>query len=91
MKNRRNIKSDISRRKFITKFGLAAGASVLLPIMPPYVHKRSVNTTSLYMKDHPLTLGILLPPSNVYPAMGENLLAGISLYFWAILCAHFAR
>jgi branched-chain amino acid transport system substrate-binding protein len=81
MKNQRTSKSAISRRKFITKFGLAAGASALLPIIPPFVPKRSVNTTSLFKKDHPLTLGILLPPSNVYPAMGENLLAGISLYF----------
>ncbi len=81
MKNQRNTKFNISRRKFITKCGLAAGASALLPIMPAFVSKRSAYTASLLKKDQPLTLGILLPPSNIYPAMGENLLAGISLYF----------
>ena len=86
MKNQRKSKSDISRRKFITTVGLVAGASTIIPIIPGILPKRSINTLhpnsgSMLKMDHSLRLGILIPPSNIYPQMGENLLAGISLYF----------
>jgi branched-chain amino acid transport system substrate-binding protein len=86
MKNKSHNKSSISRRKFITTLGLAAGVSTIVPGVPSFISKAGKNsqfqkTGNYLLRNIPLKLGVLLPPSNIYPAMSENFVSGMNLYF----------
>jgi branched-chain amino acid transport system substrate-binding protein len=85
MKDHHN-KSSISRRKFITTLGVAAGVSTIIPGIPSFVSKDSKNgrpnkTRNHQLKKNLLKLGVLLPPSHIYPAMSKNFIAGMTFYF----------
>jgi len=86
MKDHNPPKSIISRRKFLTTLGIAATASTLSPGLPFSKSKKSpINQPGLINNPvsgkNLLKIGVLLPASNIYPAMSENLIAGINLYF----------
>ncbi len=76
--------SGLSRRAFLRSAGLAAGALAAAPLLnaapawaagpvpaaaPPVAGGRAL-----------LTVGVLLPPSTIYPTLGSNFLAGMQLY-----------
>jgi branched-chain amino acid transport system substrate-binding protein len=71
-------RSAVTRRTFLGTAGLALGVSTLTPLIPAIdsalrfeIKKLSGNT---------LKLGLLLPASNIYPAMAENFYSGLKLY-----------
>jgi branched-chain amino acid transport system substrate-binding protein len=73
----------MSRRDFLKAFGAAAATFIgadLSPVIGKNVHVRAgVGRPSQAVQV--LKIGILLPISRIYPLLGENLLAGLSLYF----------
>ena len=75
MKNQQKNFRGISRRKFITTIGLAAGASSISAFIPLLTNGKQID------KRTHLKLGLLLPTSTLYPQMGANLQAGMQLYF----------
>ncbi len=86
MKDNLPTQSPISRRKFLTTLGIAAGASALSPGFPSLILKDSGKKNANKLRasisgEVALKIGILLPASNIYPAMSDNLMAGLRLYF----------
>jgi branched-chain amino acid transport system substrate-binding protein len=69
--------SSINRRAFLKTAGMVAGA-----MASPPVH---LGVTTLLQLSRPLHIGLLLPSSNTYPAMGDNLKAGLELGFQSLL------
>jgi branched-chain amino acid transport system substrate-binding protein len=70
-------KSNINRRKFIQTAALAAGVSTISPIIPAVLSPtdpQSVRDSST------LKIGILLPPSRIYPDMAKQWLNGFNLH-----------
>jgi branched-chain amino acid transport system substrate-binding protein len=65
--------SGLSRRDFLKAFGWAAGALAARPVLSGW---ESYAKT----KGGAFKLGLLQPPSNVYPMLGKNVGTGIWLY-----------
>ncbi|HLF26214.1 MAG TPA: ABC transporter substrate-binding protein [Anaerolineae bacterium] len=59
----------LSRRAMLRAIGLTAGAIAAAPVLASLLPNR------------PLKLGVLLPRSQAYPTLSENLLAGMRLHF----------
>ena len=71
----RTYPAMLTRRSFLQALG-AVSATALLPLRAPNGRTKSSAPPGPRLK-----IGVLLPPSSVYPAMGENLVAGMGLYF----------
>jgi len=75
--------SGLSRRAFLRSAGLAAGALAAAPLLTaaPAWAAGPTPVRALPSGRDLLTIGILLPRSTIYPALGANFLAGMQLYF----------
>jgi len=72
---------DVSRRHFLKKTGLLAGAAAAAPaILSPTKTSKAV-IEKLSLTGNKLKVGVLLPMSTIHPTMPDNFLAGIKLYF----------
>ena len=77
MKGKNKNKPVVSRRSFLGTAGLALGVSTLTPVVPAFDSILKYGNKLLTGKS--LKAGVLLPGSNIYPAMSENFLAGLKL------------
>jgi branched-chain amino acid transport system substrate-binding protein len=75
--------SGLSRRAFLRSAGLAAGALAAAPLLnaTPAWAAGPAPGPALPVGRDLLTIGVLLPRSTIYPALGGNFLAGMQLYF----------
>ncbi len=73
----------LSRRAFLRSAGLAAGALAAAPLLnaTPAWAAGPKPAGPLPIGRDLLTIGVLLPQSTIYPALGSNFLAGMQLYF----------
>jgi ABC-type branched-subunit amino acid transport system substrate-binding protein len=69
--------SSINRRAFLKTASMVAGA-----MASPPVH---LGVITHLLLSRPLRIGLLLPSSEAYPAMGDNLKAGLELGFQSLL------
>src|SRR5689334_13108099 len=78
-----NDPERFTRRDFLKTSGLMIGSTAAAPLLPAFgaVEVFNNHTRSLIMTGVPLKIGVVLPQSVAYPAIGENLLAGMGLYF----------
>jgi branched-chain amino acid transport system substrate-binding protein len=74
--------SGLSRRAFLRSAGLAAGALAAAPLLnaAPAWAAGPAPASALPTGRDLLTIGVLLPRSTIYPALGSNFLAGMQLY-----------
>jgi branched-chain amino acid transport system substrate-binding protein len=78
--------SPLSRRGFLKTIGWMAGAAVVAPFLTSRASiagasSRLPGARGVSVGKYPLKIGMLLPESELYPAMGDNLKAGIKLFF----------
>ncbi len=70
-------KSALTRRSFLGTAGLALGISTLTPLIPAI--DSALRFGNKKLSGNMLKLGVLLPASNIYPAMAENFYSGLEL------------
>ena len=71
-------RSALTRRTFLGTAGLALGVSALTPLIPAL--DSALRFGNKKLSGNTLKLGVLLPASNIYPAMAENFYSGLELY-----------
>lgn len=71
--------ANINRRDFIKALGLMSGAALTRPVLSENELLLPAQQWSNF--DETLRIGVLLPPSRFYPKLGQNLLAGMRLFF----------
>lgn len=65
--------STVSRRSFLKGFGAVAGSLALSSQLWPGLGGGH--------NQRPIKIGVLVPPSRIYPRLGEDLTSGMRLYF----------
>lgn len=79
--------SGITRRSLLKGAALLAGAAALAPLWQDWgplgkaISPLTGGSNPLTGGSNPLKVGALIPASSIYPALGEGLMAGMSLYF----------
>jgi branched-chain amino acid transport system substrate-binding protein len=77
MKQQRRFKWDISRRDFLKLAGAAGAGMAASQLLAPF----GGTASTAFADSPPLKIGILVPYSDIYAALGESITAGMEMYF----------